>query len=92
MQIALLDEVLSTTSALCLLLQSDKKDFGAVNQAVNFTVSRLETMILDKNADIFDSFRKSSDLIDRVNSFNKQPLISFQKKKKKKKIKREKDR
>ena len=77
MQIALLDDVLSTTSALCLLLQSDKKDFGAVNGAVNFTVSRLETMIADKNADIFDSLKKSSNLY-RVNCFNKQPLISFQ--------------
>ena len=35
-------------------------------------------MITDKNADILDCFKKSSDLIDRVNSFNKQPLISFQ--------------
>ena len=35
-------------------------------------------MIANKNADIFDSFKKSADLIDRVNSFNKQPLISFQ--------------
>ena len=37
MQIALLDDVLSTTSALCLLLQSDKKDFGSVNRVVNFS-------------------------------------------------------
>ena len=29
MQIALLDDVLSTTSALCLLLQSDKKFWGS---------------------------------------------------------------
>ena len=78
MQIALLDDVLSTTSALCLLLQSDKKDFGAVNRAVNFTVSRLENITADKNADIFGSFKKSSDLIDRANSFNKQPLTLFQ--------------
>ena len=35
-------------------------------------------MIADNNANFFDSFRKSSNLIDRVNSFNKQPLISFQ--------------
>ena len=35
-------------------------------------------MIADENANIFDSFKKSSNLIDRVNSFNKQPLISFQ--------------
>ena len=78
MQIVLLDDVLSTTGAHCLLLQSDKKDFGAVNQVVNFTVSRLKTMIAGKNAIIFDSFKKSSNLTDRVNSFNKQPLISFQ--------------
>ena len=37
MQITLLDDVLSTTSALCLLLQSHKKDFGSVNRAVNFS-------------------------------------------------------
>ena len=65
MQIALLDDVLSTYSALCLLLQSDKKDFGAVNPTVNFTVSKLETMIADKNANIFESFKKSSNLIDK---------------------------
>ena len=47
-----------------------------VNWAVNFTVSRLE--IANKNAEIFDSFKKSSKPIDRVNSFHKQPLISFQ--------------
>ena len=35
-------------------------------------------MIADNNANFFDSFRKSSNLIDRVNSFNKQPLISIQ--------------
>ena len=35
-------------------------------------------MIADKNANISDSFKKSSDLIDRVNSLNKQPLILFQ--------------
>ena len=81
-QIALLDDVLSTTSALCLLLQSDKKDFGAVNQTVNFTVSRLETMIADKNANISESFKKSSNPTDKINSFNKQPLISFQTRKK----------
>ena len=68
MQIALLDDVLSTTSVFSLLLQSDKKNLGLVNQAVNFMVSKLETMIVDKNADIFYSFKKSSDLIDRVNS------------------------
>ena len=37
MQITLLDDVLSTTSALCLLLQSHKKDFDSVNRAVNFS-------------------------------------------------------
>ena len=52
MQIVLLDDVLSTTGALCLLLQSDKKDFEAVNRVVNFTVSRLKTMIADENANI----------------------------------------
>ena len=53
LQIALLDDVISTTSALCLLLQSDKEDFGAVNRAVNFTVTRLETMITDKECQHF---------------------------------------
>ena len=44
-QIALLDDMLSKTSALCLLLQSDKMDFRAVSRAIEFTVSRLECMI-----------------------------------------------
>ena len=35
-------------------------------------------MIANKNANIFDSFKKPSNLIDKVNSFNKQPLTSFQ--------------
>ena len=35
-------------------------------------------MIADKNADIFDSFKKSSDLTRRINNFKKQPLVSFQ--------------
>ena len=61
MQIALLDDVLSKTSALCLLLQSDKMDFRAVSRAIEFTVSRLECMITVMKRDLLQSFTKSSD-------------------------------
>ena len=37
-QITFLEDVLSITNGLCLLLQSDKKDFGAISIAVNSTL------------------------------------------------------
>ena len=40
LQITFLEDVLSVTNALCLLLQSDRKDFGAISRAVD-TVSNV---------------------------------------------------
>ena len=37
-QITFLEDVRSVTNGLCLLLQSDKKDFGAISRAVNSTL------------------------------------------------------
>ena len=47
LEITFLEDVLSVTNSLCLLLQSDKKDFGAISRSVKSTVGVLNLMKSD---------------------------------------------
>ena len=49
-QITFLEDVMLVTNGLCLLLQSDKKDFGAISRAVNSTL-----VILEEIKEVVDS-------------------------------------
>ena len=49
-QITFLEDVLSVTNILCLLLQSDRKDFGAISRVVDTTISTLKNMHDDPNS------------------------------------------
>ena len=42
MQICLLEDVLSVTNVLSLVLQSNHKDFGTQRRSVKYTISQLE--------------------------------------------------
>ena len=39
LQISILEDVLSITNTLSLVLQTDKKDFGAIRRAMNSTIT-----------------------------------------------------
>ena len=65
-QITFLEDVMSVTNGLCLLLQSDKKDFGAISRAVNSTLVILEEIKEDVDSIYFKSFKQSGDIIEKV--------------------------
>lgn len=65
-RLTFLEDVLSITNPLCLLLQSDKKDFGAIARAVDSTLSNLQEIKDDRESIFLESFKKSGDLIERV--------------------------
>ena len=66
LQITFLEDVLSVTNGLCLLHQSDKKDFGAISRAVNSTLVILEEIKEDVDSVHLKSLKKSGDIIERV--------------------------
>ena len=56
-QITFLEDVLSVTNGLCFLLNSDKKDFGAISRAVNSTLVILEEIKKDVDSIYLKSFK-----------------------------------
>ena len=65
-QITFLEDVLLVTNWLCLLLQSDKKDFGAISRVVNSTIVILEEIKEDVRSIYLKRFKQSEDIIERV--------------------------
>ena len=48
-EICFLEDVLSITNVLCLVLQTDKKDFGAISRSVSNCIKMLEEILTNKN-------------------------------------------
>ena len=67
-QITFLEDVLSVTNILCLLLQSDRKDFGAISRVVDTTISTLKNMHDDPNSIHFKNLQNSSDIVKRLSN------------------------
>ena len=76
LQITFLEDVLSVTNALCLLLQSDKKDFGAISRAVDSTLRTLENIQNDLNSPNLKSFQQSGDIIDRISTIEMRRTVA----------------
>lgn len=68
LEITFLEDVLSLTNSLCLLLQSDKKDFGAISRSVTSTIDILNLMKSDYNSTHFKSFHQSGTIIEKLQS------------------------
>ena len=49
LQISFLEEALSITNTLSLVLQADKKDFGVIRKVINSTITILTEMAWDQN-------------------------------------------
>ena len=76
MQIAMLEDVLSVTSGLCLLLQSDRKDFSSIQRAVKQTIDSLSSMRDDESHVLLSAFAKSTDIIEKIQAYKHEKMVS----------------
>ena len=69
-QITFLEDVLSVTNILPLLLQSDKKDFSAIARSVN-------TVIIGENIDTnhLKNFNNANELIEKIEVYERQNIV-----------------
>ena len=75
-EITFLEDVLSVTNSLCLLLQSDRKDFGAISRVVQTTITTLKDMCDNENSIFFKSFKGSVDIIKRLSNSEMRHTVS----------------
>ena len=75
-ELLLLDDILTIISKLCLLLQSDRKDFRAIHDVVEQTLITLKEMSEDQNHAGFESLKKSSALLEKLCNFNAESITS----------------
>ena len=76
LKLSLLDDVLTIIPKLCLLLQSDHKDFRAIHDVVEQTLITLKEMSEDQNHAGFESLKKSSALLEKLCNFNAESITS----------------
>ena len=69
-KICFLEDVLSITNVLCLVLQTSKKDFGAISRAVSNCIKMLEEILTNKNTDLLKSFNSScADIVKKIDDY-----------------------
>ena len=76
LEITFLEDVLSITNALCLLLQSDRKDFGAISRAVESTLTTLNNIKSDPNSPNLKSFKQSRDIMQRISTLDMRETVA----------------
>ena len=76
LQITFLEDVLSVTNTLSLVLQSDHKDFGAVRRAMTSTITVLKNMVADKDSIHLKRFRSYNDVLSQIESFDAQKVTA----------------
>ena len=75
LQICFLEDVLSITNILSLVLQSDKKDFAAVRRAMQLTCLQLKQMRDNSQSSLLKRFNGYHTVLARINEFNQQSII-----------------
>ena len=76
MQITMLEDVLSVTNALSVLLQSDRKEFSEIQRGLKHTVDSLASMRDDENNINLVSFSKSTEIIERLEEYKREKMMS----------------
>ena len=76
LKISFLDDVLSITNTLSLVLQADRKDFGAVRRALNTTLEMLQDISENPESKHLKSSQISAEIINQLNDFEEQNVIS----------------
>ena len=76
LQITFLEYVLCVTNALCFLLQSDRKDFGAISRAVDTVSNVLNNMRNNPESPHFKSFQQAPEIIKRMSNAGMKSTIA----------------
>ena len=76
LELPILDDILTIISKLCLLLQSDCKDFRAIHDVVEQTLITMKEMLEDQNHAGFKSLKKSPALMEKLCNFNAESIVS----------------
>ena len=75
LQICFLEDVLSITNILSLVLQSDKKDFAAARRAMQLRCLHLKQMRDNSQSSLLKSFNGYNTVLPGINEFNQQSVI-----------------
>ena len=78
LELSLLDDILTIISKLCLLLQSDCKNFRATHDIVEQTLITLKEMSEDQNHAGLESLKKAPALMEKLCNFNAKSIESKQ--------------
>ena len=70
-QITFLEDVLSVTNILSLLLQSDKKDFSAIAQAINTVIEILKNIGENVDTNHLKNFNNASKIIEKIEVYER---------------------
>ena len=76
MQITMLEDVLSVTNALSLLLQSDRKEFSEIQRGLKHTVNSLASMRDNENETKLMLFSKSTEIIEWLEEYKHEKMMS----------------
>ena len=72
-----LEDVPIITNVLSLVLQTDKKDFGAISRAVSNCIKMYEEILTNKNTDLLKSFNSScTDVVKKIDDYQMQLIVS----------------
>ena len=63
LQISFLEDVLSIINTLSLVLQADKKDFGAIRRTMNSIITILTVMASNQNSIHLNSFNGQNEVL-----------------------------
>ena len=75
-QICFLEDVLTITNILSLVLQSDHKEFGSLKRAISSTLSQLKEMRDNPESNLLKNFKTCNKVLESLNDYNHQLVIS----------------
>ena len=76
LELPLLDDILTIISNLCLLLQSDRKDFRLIHDVVEQTLIKLKEISEDQNQAGSESLKKPPALLEKLRNFSSESIVS----------------
>ena len=74
-QITFLEDVLSVTNILSLLLQSDKKDFSAIASSVNAVIEILKNIRENIDTNHLKNFNNANKIIEKIKVYERQNIV-----------------
>ena len=89
-RICFLEDVLTITNILSLVLQSDHKEFGALKRAISTTISHLKEMRDNPESNLLKIYKISNQVVETLSEYNQQLVVSHSTRKRYIKIKRKK--